>query len=121
MEHRPFAGLEVPVVGMGTSKTFDVPTVDVARQGVTDNALAGGATFVDSSPMYGHAERILGAALGDRRNDVTVATKVWTPDDAGGGASDRRLARLLRRPRRGVPGAQPGGVADSARPAGAAP
>lgn len=82
MEHRPFAGLEVPVVGMGTSKTFDVPTVDVARQGVTDNALAGGATFVDSSPMYGHAERILGAALGDRRNDVIVATKVWTPDDA---------------------------------------
>ena len=81
MEHRPFAGLEVPVIGMGTSKTFDVPAVDDARQQVTDNALAGGATFVDSSPMYGHAERILGATLGARRPEVIVATKVWTPDD----------------------------------------
>ena len=81
MEHRPFAGLDVPVVGMGTSKTFDVPDVDEARQRVTDNALAGGATFVDSSPMYGHAERILGATLGSRRDEVIVATKVWTPDD----------------------------------------
>jgi aryl-alcohol dehydrogenase-like predicted oxidoreductase len=82
MEHRPFAGLEVPVVGMGTSRTFDVPEVDDARQRATDNALAGGATFVDSSPMYGDAERILGATLGDRRTEVIVATKVWTPDDA---------------------------------------
>ena len=80
MEHRPFAGLDVPVVGMGTSRTFDVPEVDEPRQGVTDNALAGGATFVDSSPMYGHAERILGATLGTRRAEVIVATKVWTPD-----------------------------------------
>jgi aryl-alcohol dehydrogenase-like predicted oxidoreductase len=81
MERRPFASLEVPVVGVGTSKTFDVPAVDVARQQVTDNALAGGATFVDSSPMYGHAERILGATLGSRRAEVIVATKVWTSDD----------------------------------------
>jgi aryl-alcohol dehydrogenase-like predicted oxidoreductase len=56
MEHRPFAGLELPVVGLGTSPTLDVPEVDEPRQRVTDNALAGGATFVDSSPMYGHAE-----------------------------------------------------------------
>jgi aryl-alcohol dehydrogenase-like predicted oxidoreductase len=81
MERRPLASLEVPVVGVGTSKTFDVPAVDAARQQVTDNALAGGATFVDSSPMYGHAERILGATLGARRAEVIVATKVWTPDD----------------------------------------
>jgi aryl-alcohol dehydrogenase-like predicted oxidoreductase len=81
MEHRPFAGLEVPVVGMGTSRTFDVRDVDDARQQVTDNALAGGATFVDSSPMYGQAERILGATLGARRGAAIVATKVWTPDD----------------------------------------
>jgi aryl-alcohol dehydrogenase-like predicted oxidoreductase len=81
MEHRPFAGLEVPVIGMGTSRTFDVREVDADRQQVTDNALAGGATFVDSSPMYGHAERILGATLGTRRAQAIVATKVWTPDD----------------------------------------
>jgi aryl-alcohol dehydrogenase-like predicted oxidoreductase len=82
MEHRRVAQLDVPVIGMGTSKTFDVPELDEARQAVTDAALGGGATFVDSSPMYGAAERILGAALGSRRADAIVATKVWTADDA---------------------------------------
>ena len=64
MEHRTLAGRAVPVVGMGTSNTFDVPAVDDARQRVTDIALEAGATFVDSSPMYGNAERILGAGVG---------------------------------------------------------
>ena len=53
-----------------------------ARQQVTDTALDPGAKFVDSSPMYGHAERILGATLAARRAEAIVATKVWTPDDA---------------------------------------
>ena len=66
---------------MGTSKTFDVPAVDDARQRITDTALDTGARFVDSSPMYGNAERILGATLGARRAEAIVATKVWTPDD----------------------------------------
>jgi aryl-alcohol dehydrogenase-like predicted oxidoreductase len=81
METRRLADLEVPVIGMGTSKTFDVPEVDDARQRVTDIALETGATFVDSSPMYGAAERILGATLGARRSEAIVATKVWTADD----------------------------------------
>ena len=93
MEHRPFAGIEVPVVGMGTSKTFDVPEVDEARQQVTDAALDAGATFVDSSPMYGHAERILGATLGRRRDEAIVATKVWTPDDD---EAERQIDASLR-------------------------
>ncbi|CAN5823156.1 aldo/keto reductase [soil metagenome] len=82
MERRTFAGLDVPVIGMGTSQTFDVPVVDETRQLITDAALDHGATFVDSSPMYGHAERILGETLGGRRGEAIVATKVWTPDDA---------------------------------------
>jgi aryl-alcohol dehydrogenase-like predicted oxidoreductase len=81
MEHRPFAGREVPVIGMGTSKTFDVRHVDDDRQRITDTALDAGATFVDSSPMYGNAERILGATIASRRAEAIVATKVWTPDD----------------------------------------
>jgi len=82
MERRSLAQLDVPVVGMGTSETFDVPVLDDGRQAITDRALEHGATFVDSSPMYGEAERILGEALGDRRGEAIVATKVWTPDDA---------------------------------------
>ena len=81
MEHRPLASRQVPVVGMGTSKTFDVTVVDDVRQRITDTALDAGATFVDSSPMYGNAERILGATIAARRQEVIVATKVWTDDD----------------------------------------
>ncbi len=82
MEHRPFAGITVPVVGMGTWKSFDVATIDADRQQIADIALDRGATFLDSSPMYGASERILGAAIAPRRSEAIVATKVWTPDDA---------------------------------------
>src|SRR5688500_11665176 len=66
---------------MGTSKTYDVASVDEQRRQITDVALDAGATFVDSSPMYGAAERILGATLTGRRPEAIVATKVWTADD----------------------------------------
>jgi len=44
---------------------------------ITDAVLAGGATFFDSSPMYGAAERVLAQTLGPRRKDAVIATKVW--------------------------------------------
>ena len=78
MERRPLggSGLTVPVVGMGTWQTFDVRD-PAAVQPVTDAALAGGATFFDSSPMYGQAERVLAETLGARRARAQIATKVW--------------------------------------------
>ena len=64
-----------PVVGLGTWRTFD----DDARLAheVVGAALAGGTRLFDSSPMYGGAERALGSALADRRDDAIVATKIW--------------------------------------------
>ncbi|HSF06125.1 MAG TPA: aldo/keto reductase [Methylomirabilota bacterium] len=62
---------------MGTWQTFDVRDPGLV-QPVTDAMLAHGGTFVDSSPMYGAAERVLAITLGPRRQDVVVATKVWT-------------------------------------------
>ena len=85
MEHRAFGatGLQVPVVGMGTWKTFDVRGRQAAaRVRITDAAFEAGATFFDSSPMYGEAERVLGRTLSGRRDGAIVATKVWTSDDA---------------------------------------
>jgi len=84
MEYRRFGntGLTVPVIGMGTWKTFDVRGAEAdARQAVTDAAFEAGATFFDSSPMYGEAERILGRTLRGRRDQALVATKLWTADD----------------------------------------
>jgi len=78
------SGLDVPVVGMGTWKTFDVrgPDPIAQRRKVVDVALEHGSNLFDSSPMYGAAEQVLGAGLAGRRAQALVATKVWTPDDA---------------------------------------
>lgn len=69
-------GLTVTVIGMGTWQTYDVREPREV-QPVTDAALAGGAAFFDSSPMYGAAERVLASTLGARRKDAVIATKVW--------------------------------------------
>lgn len=70
---------DVPVIGLGTWQTFDLPAghEDTARE-VVDAALEEGTRFFDSSPMYGRAEGVLGRALGEHRQDATVATKIWT-------------------------------------------
>lgn len=84
MEQRAFGrtGLTVPAVGMGTWQTFDVHgDEERACRAVTDAAFDTGATFFDSSPMYGEAERVLGETLHGRRNGAIVATKLWTADD----------------------------------------
>src|SRR5262249_39417614 len=73
-----------PVIGLGTWQTFD-GNVSLTRE-VVSSALESGTRFVDSSPMYGGAERSLGAALDRRRSDVSVATKIWAGSAAEGRA-----------------------------------
>jgi len=97
MERRPLGatGVEVPVVGMGTWRTFDVrgAAAEARCRAVLDEAYAAGATLFDTSPMYGAAERVLGESMGARRADALVADKLWTPDDA---EAKRQAANALR-------------------------
>jgi aryl-alcohol dehydrogenase-like predicted oxidoreductase len=83
--------VQVPVVGMGTWKTFDVDDAE-QRRDVLDTALRSGSNLFDSSPMYGAAERVLGELLRGRRDQALVATKVWTPDDR---AATRQIEQAL--------------------------
>ena len=85
-------GLTVPVVGMGTWQTFDVRggAGEARSREIVHEALDAGARFMDSSPMYGAAERVLGEALVARRGEALVATKVWTSDDAEAEAQVQR-------------------------------
>lgn len=81
MERRRFGrtGWEVPVIGLGTWQTFDVdPDQESTAREVVDVVWEGGTRLFDSSPMYGRAEAVLGGALGERRRDALVATKIWT-------------------------------------------
>lgn len=78
-------GRELPVVGLGTWQVFDLPPAgETAAKHVVEAAFSEGVRVVDSSPMYGRAEAVLGRALGTRRADAFVATKIWTssPDEA---------------------------------------
>src|SRR4051794_5711294 len=97
IEERPLgamSGLSVPVVGMGTWQTLDVRGDQAERRAheIVAAALDTGARFLDSSPMYGEAERVLGEGLGERRAEALVATKVWTSDDA---EAERQVQRAL--------------------------
>jgi aryl-alcohol dehydrogenase-like predicted oxidoreductase len=71
---------------MGTWRTFDVRGAAAQNnaRAIVDAALAAGANFFDSSPMYGAAERVLGTALEGRRDAAMIATKVWADTVAEG-------------------------------------
>ena len=80
-------GPELPVVGLGSWLTFDVG--DEGQElvaAVVSTAFEEGVRLVDSSPMYGRAERALGRALAQRRDEAFVATKIWTPSVEDGRA-----------------------------------
>src|SRR5262245_10205141 len=82
-------GITVPVIGMGTWKSYDVANASEVN-GLTDLALAAGASFFDSSPMYGEAERVLAETLKGRREKVLIATKVWASSAREGRQQIRR-------------------------------
>ncbi len=89
MERRALGrtGVELPVVGLGTWVTLDVPDAEQGLAGeVVAAALDAGTRLVDSSPMYGRAERVLGRALESRREEAFVATKIWAPSVSEGRA-----------------------------------
>ena len=88
-------GFRVPVVGMGTWRTFDVSggAAEAQCQRVVTSARMSGVRFFDSSPMYGRAETVLARALEPDRDTALVATKVWASSPAEGtGQIERALA-----------------------------
>ncbi len=82
MDTRPLgsSGLQVPAVGMGTYRTFDVagPAAEAHCRRLLATALTAASCLFDSSPMYGHAERVLARSAAGCRQQVLIATKVWS-------------------------------------------
>jgi diketogulonate reductase-like aldo/keto reductase len=71
-----------PIIGLGTWNTFGSDVRNATD--VVNAALAAGVRVFDSSPMYRGAEQSLGRALEGRREEATVATKIWTASVAEG-------------------------------------
>jgi aryl-alcohol dehydrogenase-like predicted oxidoreductase len=72
-------GWDVPVIGLGTWRVFDIaPHRENEAGAVLSAAFGSGSRLVDTSPMYGRSEAVLGAILGSTRSEALVATKIWT-------------------------------------------
>jgi aryl-alcohol dehydrogenase-like predicted oxidoreductase len=94
MENRSLgrSRVSVPVVGLGTWRRLEAAAGAGRHRELIDTAIAVGIRLVDTSPMYGAAERLLADALDGRRGQVVIADKVWTPSPEEGVA---QLARAV--------------------------
>lgn len=94
----PASGEELPAIGLGTSRTFDVELDDAALAPLLEvlrTLVAGGASLVDTAPSYGRAERVTGE-LARRlgvRDRLFLASKV---SSSGREAGRRQIEASFR-------------------------
>jgi aryl-alcohol dehydrogenase-like predicted oxidoreductase len=96
----PSSGQQLPVVGVGTWQTFNVgddPQKRAQLSEVLRVLFEAGGSVIDSSPMYGSSEQVVGDLLkaGGFRDKAFVATKVWTSGRDAGIAQMRKSMALM--------------------------
>ncbi|HJT81346.1 MAG TPA: aldo/keto reductase [Chthoniobacterales bacterium] len=96
----PSSGEKLPVIGLGTWQTFDVGTSQSDRgplEQVLSELVKFGGRVIDSSPMYGRSEQVIGDLATKLRLEkkLFLATKVWTTGrDAGIQSMERSFTRF---------------------------
>ncbi|MFL6515761.1 MAG: aldo/keto reductase [Chthoniobacterales bacterium] len=96
----PATGEPLPVIGLGTWQTFDVGPAEAERkplEQVLAELVRLGGKVVDSSPMYGRSEQVIGdlATKLQLQPKLFLATKVWTHGrEAGIESMERSFARF---------------------------
>jgi diketogulonate reductase-like aldo/keto reductase len=100
----PSSGEMLPVIGLGTYKGFDVGSNRKDRAALSEvlrTLFSYGGSAIDSSPMYGRAEGVVGYLLSEMQapEKEFLATKVWTPGRSAGVDQMKRSTQLLRRQR----------------------
>lgn len=99
----PSTGEPLPVVGVGTWQTFDVPDTAEALQPLAEVLKIlreKGGRMIDSSPMYGRSEAVVGqlTASSPEVNDFFYATKVWTSGrEAGIRQMENSMSEMQRK------------------------
>jgi diketogulonate reductase-like aldo/keto reductase len=93
----------MPVLGLGTWPVFDVGADAASRRPLREVVRAlveGGGAMIDTSPMYGRSEAVVGDIVADLgvRDRVFLATKVWISGRDQGIAQMARSASLLKSP-----------------------
>lgn len=95
----PSTGEQIPAIGLGTWITFNVgedPVLRARSAEVMRAFFEAGGRMIDSSPMYGSAQSVVGVGLErlGRRDSVFATDKVWTGDTEDGPAQIERSRRL---------------------------
>jgi diketogulonate reductase-like aldo/keto reductase len=103
MRSIPSTGEKLPVIGLGSAVTFDVRPGSPQLQPLAEVLalfVKHGGKLIDSSPMYGNAEGVIGDLAGKShlRNSLFIATKVWSHGKEEGIAQmQRSLERFQTR------------------------
>ncbi len=97
----PSSDEQLPVVGLGTYSVFDVastPDAIAERLRIMELLVGAGGSVVDTSPMYNRSEQVIGDVItaGAARDDLFIATKVWTDGRAAGAQQMKRSAQLMK-------------------------
>src|SRR5690606_9983351 len=97
----PSTGQQLPVIGMGSSGSFEVGADAAARNPLKEvlrRFFAAGATLIDTAPSYGSAEAVIGDLLAELglRSRAFLATKIGTTGREAGLAQFERSLQLLK-------------------------
>jgi aryl-alcohol dehydrogenase-like predicted oxidoreductase len=97
----PETGEQLPVIGLGTYAVFDVTNSKdeiETRRAIVDRLVARGGSLLDTSPMYNRSEAVIGDVIeaGIDRDDLFLATKVWTDGRAAGIQQMQESAELMQ-------------------------
>lgn len=98
----PSTGEKLPAIGVGTWQTFNVGSGSAERsplKEVIQKMIEMGSKVIDSSPMYGNSEGVVGdlsteVGVNDK---LFIATKVWTSGEAAGIQQMNQSFQLLKR------------------------
>lgn len=100
----PSSGETMPALGLGSWLTFDVLDFGGRRErcrSVIEAFFEHGGRLIDSSPMYGSSQEVIGESLAALENDSELfsATKVWMPGRATGKFQMQNALKLWGLPR----------------------
>ena len=85
----PSSGEQLPIVGLGTARVYDVEPNDpriVTLKATVETFVREGGRIIDCSPTYGNAEAVVGRLVNElgARNKVFYANKISTNGEAEG-------------------------------------
>ena len=97
----PLTGEKLPVIGLGSAGTFDVPPGSPQAKTVGEMLalfVKLGGKLIDTSPMYGTAESVIGdlAYKAGLTKSLFIATKVWTRSQTEGNAQMEHSLQRFR-------------------------